>query len=332
MNTRSSRVSRGQKSKGFQGEGPNWILIAGSALLSTLTIRLGCRLKQALDTKQQANAATSSKGTKTSERRSAGYRVRCNMHSFSEDDDVSFNCISGEKHQQYGQSQMLSESNVNLPLATVSAPELSRENGIIWTSSPDRLELPQKLFHHSNCSDSPRVSESGSDIFSKREVIQKLRQQLKRRDDMVLEMQGQLVELQNSLNTQLAQSNHLQSRLDAANRDLFGCELEIQRLRKVIADHCLRLVDTNEKASTVTEWAAELGNNHANGENKYEPAEKGKGDRERIEMLKRESGELKELIEGKEFMLQDYKEQKTELSMKVMELQQRLDSQLPHIL
>lgn len=62
MNTRNSRVSRGQKSKKFQGEGPNWILIAGGALLSTLSVRLGYKLKQALDTQQQDNATASLKG------------------------------------------------------------------------------------------------------------------------------------------------------------------------------------------------------------------------------------------------------------------------------
>lgn len=35
----------------IKGEGPNWILIAGAALLSTLSIRIGCKLKQALKTK-----------------------------------------------------------------------------------------------------------------------------------------------------------------------------------------------------------------------------------------------------------------------------------------
>ena len=62
MNTRSGRVSRVQKSKNFEGEGPNWILIAGGALLSTLSIRLGYKLKQSLDSKQQDNATTSLKG------------------------------------------------------------------------------------------------------------------------------------------------------------------------------------------------------------------------------------------------------------------------------
>ncbi|KAK1548753.1 hypothetical protein Q3G72_007233 [Acer saccharum] len=346
MKPRTDGVSRGQKAKNIQGQGqgqgPNWILIAGCTLLSTLSVRLGFKLKQTLDTKQQANANNDPKGNvKHSERRrSPGLHMHTNMYPFAQDDDGCFNCVAGTegmveiKHPPNG--QMLSETDVPLPLVTVPTPEFSRENGVMWASSPDRLELPPKPFHHSNCSDSPCVSESGSDIFSKREVIHKLRQQLKRRDDMILEMQDQLMELQNSLNGQLAHSTHMQSQLDAANRDLFDSEREIQKLRKAIADHCVEHVGVNEKSSTVTSWPAEARNGHTNGcidgESNFEFLEKGKGDGERIEMLRREVGELKEVIEGKEYLLQSYKEQKTELSMKIKELQQRLDSQLPNIL
>jgi chromosome segregation ATPase len=231
---------------------------------------------------------------------------------------------------------MLSESDVALPLVMVPAAEFTKENGVMWVSSPDRLELPPKPFSHSNCSDSPSVSESGSDILSKREVIQKLRQQLRRRDDMILEMQDQILEIQNSLNAQLTLSSNLQSKLDAANRDLFDSGREIQRLRKAIADHCVKHVDTNDRPSTITAWPSEARNGHANGyldgESNFETSEKGRGDGGRIEMLKREVGDLKEVIEGKEYLLQSYKEQKAELSMKIMELQHRLDSQLPNIL
>jgi hypothetical protein len=62
MKPRTNGVPRAQKSKNFQGEGPNWILIAGGALLSTLSIRLGYKLKQALDAKPQENAKDSLKG------------------------------------------------------------------------------------------------------------------------------------------------------------------------------------------------------------------------------------------------------------------------------
>lgn len=62
MKPRANGVPRAQKSKNYQGEGPNWILIAGGALLSTLSIRLGYKLKQALDARQQENASNSLKG------------------------------------------------------------------------------------------------------------------------------------------------------------------------------------------------------------------------------------------------------------------------------
>uniref|UniRef100_A0A6N2LSF5 Uncharacterized protein n=1 Tax=Salix viminalis TaxID=40686 RepID=A0A6N2LSF5_SALVM len=377
-------TSRGQKAQNFQAERPNWILIAGGALLSTLSIRLGYKLKQTLDSKQQANASDGLKGNMNSSerRRSPSCNMHSNLYSFSQGDDVCFNCISAPSAFEYmfivylwlprvgvrggivrgggnvpircefgfesgnegiadlkhrSNDQMLSESDVSLPLVMVPAAEFTKENGVMWVSSPDRLELPPKPFSHSNCSDSPCVSESGSDIFSKREVIQKLRQQLKRRDDLILEMQDQNLELQNSLNAQLTLSSNLQLQLDAANRDLFDSEREIQRLRKAIADHCVRHVDTNDKQSTITAWPSEARNGHANGyldgDSNFEPLEKGGGGGgERIQMLKREVGELKEVIEGKEYLLQSYKEQKAELSMKIKELQHRLDSQLPNIL
>ncbi|XP_061998599.1 uncharacterized protein LOC133715919 isoform X1 [Rosa rugosa] len=342
MKPKTTGVPRSQKSKPFQGDGPNWVLIAGGALLSTLSIRLGYKLKQALDIKQQENASNGS-GKSSDRRMPAGCHMHSNVYSFTQQDDGScFNCISGTESMMemkcLPNGQMLTESDGTLPLVTVPAPQFNKENGIIWASSPDRLEMPPKPFlHHSNCSDSPCVSDSGSDIFSKREVIQKLRQQLKRRDDMILEMQDQIVELQNSLNAQLAHSAHLQSQLDAANRDFFDSEREIQRLRKAIADHCVGHVSSNDKLAPATIWQSEVRNGHGNGcldgENNLDASEKGRGgDGGRIEMLRREVGELKEVIDGKEYLLQSYKEQKAELSLKIKELQQRLDSQLPNIL
>lgn len=344
MKPKTTGTPRAQKPKSLQGEGgPNWILIAGGALLSTLSIRLGYKLKQAIDTKQQENVNNGSKGSGkfSGRRKSAGCRTHSNVYSFAEDDGTCFNCLSGAGVAMditcQPDGQMLSESDGAMPLVTVPASEFNKENGVIWASSPDRLELPPKPFnHHSNCSDSPCVSESGSDVFSKREVIHKLRQQLKRRDDMILEMQDQIVELQSSLNAQLARSSHLQSQLDAANRDLFDSEREIQRLRKAIADHCV--AHSNDKSTTVPSWPLEREgmNGHANGyhekESNFESPEKGRAEGERIEMLKRKVLELKEVIEGKDYLLQSYKEQKTELSVTIKELQQRLDSQLPSIL
>jgi len=59
MNPRTAAVSRTQKSNGIQREGPNWVLIAGGALLSTLSFRLGYKLKQATDKKQADDSGNS---------------------------------------------------------------------------------------------------------------------------------------------------------------------------------------------------------------------------------------------------------------------------------
>lgn len=216
----------------------------------------------------------------------------------------------------------MTEPETGLPLVTVPPPEFDKENGMMWSSSPDRLELPHKPFRQSNSSGSPCISESGSDIFNKREVIQKLRQQLKRRDDTILEMQDQIAELQNSIRAQISHSSCLQSTLAAANRDLIDSEMEIQRLRKAIADHCVREETNGHQNGYVTEKESNL----------WGPSDKRRKDGEKIEMLKTEINELKEMINGKDYLLESYREQKTELSLKIKELQQRLDSQLPNIL
>lgn len=60
MKPRANEAPR--RSRNVQGEGPNWILVAGSALLSTLSIRLGYKLKQVLDAKQLNSSSPSLKG------------------------------------------------------------------------------------------------------------------------------------------------------------------------------------------------------------------------------------------------------------------------------
>ncbi|WZZ76235.1 hypothetical protein YC2023_087605 [Brassica napus] len=298
----STRRNNNGFSKAEKVCGPNWILIAGGALLSTLSIRFGWRLRQSsldFNPQIQSNASLGFKGTEH---------------------------VEGKEETN---GHMISASDTSLPLVTLPAPSYGKENGVMWTSSPDRLELPPKPYnHHSTCSDSPCVSETSSDIFSKREVIQKLRQQLKRRDDMILEMQEQNLVLQNSYNAQRAHSSHLQAQLDSMNRDLFESEREVERLRKAIADHSVGCTGSNGKTSPVAPWS----NGFMESENNYESQEKGSRDGERIEMLRKEVEELKEVIDGKEYLLRNYKEQKNELSQKVKELQQRLDSQFPNIL
>lgn len=338
MKPRTNAGSRSQKSRGVQSEGPNWVIIAGSALLSTLSVRLGYKLKQVLDSRQQNKTTSSLKGNEKSPDGSklGNGHLQSSTCYFAQDDDGCYNCNTGAEGLGIPKQQYNGSDSEMLSLVTVPAIEFNKVNGGAWSTSPDCLELPQKPFHRSNSSESPCVSESGSDIYSKREVIQKLRLQLKRRDETILEMQEQIVELQASLNAQISHSTHQQSLLDAANRDLFDSEREIQRLRKAIADHCVGQVGSCDKPPTVPVWPAEVRNGHTNGyldvDRNSDTSEKGRGDGERFEMLKREKDELKEVVEGKDYLIRSYKEQTAELSIKVKELQQRLDAQLLNIL
>ncbi|XP_008802962.1 uncharacterized protein LOC103716651 isoform X3 [Phoenix dactylifera] len=340
-------IQKAQKLKHVQGEGPNWVLIAGGALLSTLSIRLGCKLKQIFETKQSKNSNNAKENGKNVAKRSPG---ACQLHStlycYTQDEDGCYHCLSGASDgavdiKRPPTSPLSKEADVSLPLVKVPEADSNKDgSGVIWASSPDHLELPRRPFHHSNSSDSPCISESGSDIYSKREVIHKLRLQLKRRDEMIMEMQTQIMDLQNSVSIQMTHSANLQSQLDSANRDLFDAEREIQRLRKAIADHCVAEAGFLEKPVTTRNWRPEAVIGQVNGyidsmddvELHCIGGEKVRDDSERVEMLKRKVGELKEVIEGKDFLLQSYKEQKVELCSKIKVLQLRLESQVPNIL
>ncbi|XP_025807889.1 uncharacterized protein LOC112886265 [Panicum hallii] len=330
-------IQKAGKANDVQG-GPNWVLVAGGVLLSTLSVRLGSKLKQIFVTKQQ-NTSTKAK------RRPGACDLHSNLYRFS--DQTSCHCYmsghaDGVEFKQAPPSPISRSTEPSNLLVKIPAPESSKENsGVMWSSSPDRLEDPRKTFQYSNCSGSPSVSESGSDIYSKREVIQKLRQQLKRRDEMIMEMQAQITDLKNSLTIQVTQNTNLQSQLDGTNRDLFESEREVQHLRKIIADHCVAESLLHDKPFQAGQWQSNGTNGHVNGysdsslddpELHCNSVEKRKGEGERVELLKREVGELKEVIEGKDFLLQSYKEQKVELSSKIRELQEKLSAQVPNIL
>ncbi|KAM0928735.1 hypothetical protein ACQ4PT_002047 [Festuca glaucescens] len=347
-----SKTNRGIQKAGridhLQGGGPNWVLVAGGVLLSTLSFKLGCKLKQMFDTKQHNSSSKA-------ERRPGGCESHSNLCRFRGQTSC-YSCISGHSDGRVEvknppASPLCKSVEPSLPLVKIPGQESSKDNsGVMWISSPDRLEDPRKPFQYSNSSGSPRVSESGSDIYSKREVIQKLRQHLKRRDEMIMEMQAQIADLKNSLAIQETQSSNMQSQLDSSNRDMFESEREIQHLRKIIADHCVAEALSHDKPLHSGHWLPDAANGHANGyatnghtngyadssiddpELHFVSTEKKKGELEKVEMLKREVGELKEVIRGKDFLLHSYKEQKVELSSQIRELQQKLSSQVPNIL
>ncbi|KAI9120180.1 hypothetical protein K1719_008828 [Acacia pycnantha] len=167
MNSQGNGMSRVQKTNYSQREGTNWLLIGVGALLSTISIRLGFKWKQSLNSKRVENAPKYQKGHANSfnPRNSADCCCQCSGYILKQDSHGCFSCIS--------------------------------------------------------------------------------------------EMQDQLAELQNSLDAQQQLSSHLQSKLDAVNSELFNSDREIQRLRKVIADHCVGHIYLNGNGNT---------KEHSNGE------------------------------------------------------------------
>ncbi|KAF3795948.1 hypothetical protein EJ110_NYTH04193 [Nymphaea thermarum] len=359
MNSKSNaKFSRDRTTSNVHGGGPNWVLIACGALLGTLSIRTGCKIKQVLLDRRPTDAGNLSKGHARAnpERRSGACPLHSDAYCFTHDDDRCCHCVSGvsegSMEAKHVSSEVLSRNTDLLPgqLAIVtSVPTESsdlgeKEASATWASSPERLELPRRPFHHQSAgSDSPCVSECGSDLFSKREVIHRLRQQLKRRDEMIIEMQARITEQQRFLSERMMHASHLQSQLDAANRELLEAEREIQRLRKAIVDHCPS-ADARSHHDQLLSGNRQKQNGYANGvavglEARSMGAvsiplmaEGKEADGERVEALKREVAELREVIEGKDYLLHSYKEQKMELCSKVQELQLRLDSQVPNIL
>ncbi|OAO99662.1 hypothetical protein AXX17_AT4G31800 [Arabidopsis thaliana] len=98
MTTRRNGVSRHQRFESFRGEGPNWILIAGGALLSTLSIRFGYKLKQSIDSKPpHSNATGGLKPNGTTDRgRFKGCCLHSNASPCERNNDCCFHCTPGE--------------------------------------------------------------------------------------------------------------------------------------------------------------------------------------------------------------------------------------------
>ncbi|XP_074591416.1 uncharacterized protein LOC141847303 isoform X1 [Curcuma longa] len=307
-----------------QGNGPNWVLVVGGALLSTLSIKLGCQLKRILDNKQQEKGNKETWKSKAN-RRSSAHQLHSDIYLFAQDEGNRSQFLSEiSSGGMQSRSSLTEGADLSLPLVKVSGADTKTGE------PPELLELPWKPCHHSNCSDSC-FSESGSDIYTKKEVIQKLRRQLKRRDETIMEMQSQITEMQNSLRIQMAEAGNLQVQIDAANNELFSSQQEVQRLRKVIADHHIAEtrkwspLPANGLVSAYPDSIDDL-------ESHFVVVDKGKGDGEMVEMLKKETSELKEVIEGKDFLLKSYKEQKVELCSTIKELQEKLDSRVPDFL
>jgi len=234
-------------------EGLNWVVILGGTIASALSVTLGRKLKQALENNRQRDTKelNEPEGSSATKRTSGVHPMRSNLDYGRQGGVVCFHCFpgayDGAVEMKLGPQDANFQFDDRVGAHTISPQRCklseiqiyseSTANSPLWVS-PEQLDLPNVHLHQSNSSESVCTSDTGSDVFSKRDVIHRLREQLKRRDEMILEMQAQITDQQQIISNQISQMTNLQSQLDAANRELFGTEREIQRLRKAIADHC----------------------------------------------------------------------------------------------
>ena len=107
--------------------------------------------------------------------------------------EMSMNHADFDGKKGYNYQFVLSAGKVdttspnNLQYADITA------NSPLWVS-PEQLDMPNVHLQQFNSSESVCTLDTGSDLFSKRDVIHRLREQLKRRDEMIMEMQAQITD------------------------------------------------------------------------------------------------------------------------------------------
>eukprot|EP00252_Welwitschia_mirabilis_P012386 TRINITY_DN27420_c0_g1_i1.p1 TRINITY_DN27420_c0_g1~~TRINITY_DN27420_c0_g1_i1.p1 ORF type:complete len:373 (-),score=62.89 TRINITY_DN27420_c0_g1_i1:115-1233(-) len=366
-------------------DGIPWTIILGGAIVSTLSICVVRKLRQTFLFNSHKNAhASKDKEDACNNKDTLG---ACSLHSnyCTQERTACTHCILGAS---YGSVEMkLAPQGVvcqfenmrrNSPIVIPHQSKLSelqihsegREDSPLW--SPEQLELHNGNLMLSNSSESICTSDSGSEHFSKRDVVLRLRDQLKKRDDMILEMQSQINDQLKIISNQISHITNLQSQLDSTNRDLFEAEREIQRVRKAIADHCVdhgldisnnyALVEHSNKsivnievpkiACTDTYGA----HNDKNQEQRLQHGDAANSSdvnvlklvedldcfprgsvsqnysSENMKNLQREIAELKESLEGKNYLLEMYEKQRLELCSQLRELQVKLAAQMSTIL
>ncbi|XP_057845935.1 uncharacterized protein LOC131055466 isoform X1 [Cryptomeria japonica] len=379
--------------------GPNWVIIFGGAIVSILSVKLGRKLREAIGTnwKRDDVKTLNEPDRKSDTQGTLGVNpLHSRLCCYRLDGVVRNHYVSGGSHgmvemkvgPQDAVCQCENKSSHTLALlqqklSEFSVPCNSRENIPLWECL-EQHDISNGHLQQSNSSESVSTSDTSPDLLTKRDVARRLRQQVKRRDDMIVEMQTQITYQQQTITSHFVHMENLQMQLDAANKDLFGAEREIQRLRKAIADHCAgNAVDMSCSPGPMTNnhvllnhsinrsmedaYGSTVGDaDHCNGEtHRFQEQEQGQrydlrtsdvkickigeglqcfpSDRkeamatdeytiESVKDLEREVAELKQLVSGKNHLLEAYERQRIELCSQLKELHLNLGTQVGSVL
>ncbi|GLJ12473.1 hypothetical protein SUGI_0191730 [Cryptomeria japonica] len=298
--------------------GPNWVIIFGGAIVSILSVKLGRKLREAIGTnwKRDDVKTLNEPDRKSDTQGTLGVNpLHSRLCCYRLDGVVRNHYVSGGSHgmvemkvgPQDAVCQCENKSSHTLALlqqklSEFSVPCNSRENIPLWECL-EQHDISNGHLQQSNSSESVSTSDTSPDLLTKRDVARRLRQQMQ---------------------------------LDAANKDLFGAEREIQRLRKAIADHCadqwkmhmvLQLVMPITAMEKLTDFK-----NRNRARDRKEAMATDEYTIESVKDLEREVAELKQLVSGKNHLLEAYERQRIELCSQLKELHLNLGTQVGSVL
>ncbi|KAG0583316.1 hypothetical protein KC19_3G126400 [Ceratodon purpureus] len=220
-------------------DGPNWFMIAGGAVVMAVSVAFG--RKKIL-----------SEGDKTKERAPNGGAW---SQAASHDDDDTGSVHTYETVHNgtpfWDKPESGAQSHAEFEFHSFKTKRPAPND-----PSPQVSKFCRQLSHNSVCqsnedpvqSDSQTSTALRAGLTARREMVHRLRQQIRSRDAMIYDMQTQLADQEQMINMHRNHSADLQECVQAVNAKLFEANLEVQRLhRELMAQRAQPIADLDEE-------------------------------------------------------------------------------------
>ncbi|KAH9567218.1 hypothetical protein CY35_03G018600 [Sphagnum magellanicum] len=238
MSTMFNRNSRkGQQLGGERHDGPNWVLIAGGAVVTVISFVIGRR------------ESIISKGGGLEKRKDSPYR----MPKPDSKKGIAYIATEGEKRIQTKYNGHQSDSHVvgaSSPLTSHFQIHRTKscKQDVHSTSLPSSPKPFMVSLTTPPCTDEDLQYSSPSPVPLQRVVSEKcevvvvhrLQQQLKRRDGMIFDLQAQIIDQGHTVAAHKAQIANLEAQLEEKSKILFHSTQEVEQLQRALADQSVR--------------------------------------------------------------------------------------------
>lgn len=287
---------------GKKKDGPNWFMIAGGAIVMAVSVAFGRR-------------KILNEGAKAKERSPNG---GARSQAASDDDTGS---VHRFETVQNGTPFWINTE----PAAEFEFRSFKPKRPAPNDPSPQVSKLCRQLSHNSVCqsnkdpvqSDSHTSTALRAGLTARREMVHRLRQQIRSRDAMIYDMQTQLSDQEQMVTMHRNHSADLQECVQAISGKLFEANLEVQRLhRELMAQRAQPTADLDEECIDIA--VAEIKKKWVHPKDVEEIILQARRLNEEVERLEREN-------EVKDNLAQAKSRQCELLSMKVSSLATELE-------